>query len=109
MADSTARYYQGQPATSVSTLATVPAATQWNVRQIHLANTSALAASITIYLVPSGNSAAAANAIALGYVVQPNSVAQITGLFPMAVGETIQALQGTASAITMTVTGVTTA
>lgn len=112
MAYTPTRLYTGQPGTTITTLYTVPASTRVIVRQIIVANTTGTAATFTLHLVPnSGGSvgtAAAANAIATAVSVAANSttyleVRQVLG----AANDTIQALQGTASALTFAISGVT--
>jgi len=108
MPDVTARHYQGQPGTAVAVLATVPAATQFNVQQIHVANATAAVAVFTLHTVASAGTPGVTNIIASSVSVPPNGITQITGLFVLAAGETIQGLQTTAGALTVTITGVTT-
>lgn len=102
------RYYTGQPGTTVGIIVAAPAAaTTFTIRNIHCFNTSASSATITLYIVPSGGSPGVTNAIANGWTIAAGQPLQINS-FVMETGDTLQALQGTAGAITLHVQGVTT-
>jgi hypothetical protein len=101
-----ARLYQGQPGTSTATAFTA-STTNVIVKEVVMCNTSSSAATVTVYLVPTGNSAAAANAIISSFTVQPNATAVQAFSQVMNNGDFLAASQGTASAITVTVSGVT--
>lgn len=95
--------YQGQPGTTSSTLYTVPASTNVKIVSIVMANTTSSSAIVTINVVPSGNSAAAANQVIPAMSVSGNSVSTLDSPIFMAAGDFIAGLQGTASAITVTI------
>lgn len=99
--------YRGQPGTTESTLYTVPASTTTVITGIVLANTTATDATVSLSVVPSGGTAGAANRILEGVTVSAKSSFFIDGLsLPMATGDFISGLQGTAGAITVTISGV---
>lgn len=103
--------YQGQPGTGASTLYTAPAlsanvtspsATAY-VTEIIICNTTASAATITIGI----NGVAASNQLIGAITINANDTKVISGIRTlMPAGSTLQALQGTASAITLTISGV---
>lgn len=106
--------YQGQPGTTNATLFTAPAntanvtspsATAY-VTELVIANTTATAATITLYLVPSGGTAGVGNALMESFSVAPNNTQYLSDLKTfMPAGSTLQGLQGTAGAITVTASG----
>jgi ATP-dependent protease ClpP protease subunit len=106
MAYTPKRFYIGQPGTSATTLATVPSGKTWIVKQICLANTTASDATVTIHLVPSGGSAGVGNMIVPGITVYAKSVVTVDLAQVMTAGDFIAGLQGTTSAITVTISGV---
>lgn len=109
MPDVSKKYYHNQPTTALTTLvAAVPAATVYQVRMIHISNLTAAVATVTLHQVPSGGVAGPTNNITPPISTPPNGITQVTGLFPMEAGETIQGLQTTAAACTVMITGVTT-
>lgn len=99
--------YRGQPGTSVATVYTVPASTDVKVASIVLANTTAVSATVTLHAVPSGGSAGVANQVVPAIAVPGNSVTVIESSVYMAAGDFIAALQGTVSAVTVTISGET--
>lgn len=85
--------------TSSTTLGTVPASTQWMVKDISVANTTSTAANITISLngVP-----------ILPFISLPgNQAVHWTGLVVLAAGQLLTAQAGTANAIAVWVSGQT--
>lgn len=86
--------------TSVSTLYTVPSTNQFLLTDIEICNTAAVSGTFNIYLVPSGGTAGASNAIFYNAPILPSSTVQWTGQQSLAGGSTIQAL---ASATTITI------
>jgi kynurenine formamidase len=100
------RLYVGQPGTSLGTLYTVPANTKTIVKNIILTNTTGTAANVTIHFVPNGGSADATNKIISSYTVNTNDTVVIDLSSVLETGDTIQAIQGTANAITVYVSGV---
>lgn len=98
-------YGPAQPATTNATLYTVPAITKTIVKEIIISNTTATAA--TISLAINGTAATAANLFLSGYSIPANDVRVFslsTSLGTAA--DTVQGLQGTASALTVTISGV---
>jgi len=98
---------QGQIASgSRTTLYTVPASTDAIVKTIIITNTTATAATISIWHVPNGGSYGDTNAIVKTLNIPANDFTQInTYLIMDTTGDTLQAEAGTASAITMSVYG----
>lgn len=94
-----------QPGTTDGTLYTVPGATSVIVKEIVLTNTTGTAATVSLAL--NGTAATAANCLLSGYSVPANSTVVFALSTVLNAGDTIHALQGTASACTVTVSGVT--
>jgi hypothetical protein len=86
--------------TSTSTLYTVNAGYQFALRDIEICNTSTAPATFTIYLVPSGGTASAANAIFYNAPINGSTTVQWSGEQILDAGSTIQA---SASATTVTI------
>lgn len=106
MADASGRIYgPAQPGTTNSTLYTVSAGTVV-VRNIHICNTTGTAA--TISLAINGSAATAANRWLSSISVAPNGTYDWSGFLHLSTTDTIQGLQGTASALTVTISGVIT-
>lgn len=106
MATTPMKLWQGQPSTAAATEYTVPASTTAIIKNIVLCNTTATAATVTLYMVTSGGTPGVANAIVYSYNVNPNDTIVIDGSFVMGAGDFLAAVQATASAITVTVSGV---
>lgn len=102
-----ARLYQGQPGTTVATVYTVPAATDVKITSIVLCNTTGTSANVTLSVVPSAGTAGAGNRIAAALVIDPNSVVTLDTPIHLTTGDFIAALQGTGSAVTVTISGET--
>jgi len=105
------KFYEGQPGTTATTLYTAPANTTNQpspyataiIKEILICNTTSSAATITIGI----NGTAAANQIVGTLSVAGNDTKILTGIDTcLSAGDTIQALQGTASAITLLISGV---
>lgn len=106
--------FQGQPTTGATTLYTAPAvsanvtgvsATAY-INEIVIANVTGSAATLTLYIVPNAGTAGVANAIMVAISIPANDTKILSGLSTkMGAGSTIQALQGTASALTLTISG----
>lgn len=108
MADVSGRIYgPAQPATTNATLYTVPALTTVVVRNIHICNTTATAATINLAIDAAATTAASCWLEELS--IPANSVYDWSGFLHLDAADTLQALQGTASALTMTISGVITA
>lgn len=89
-------------AVAVATLYTVPTQPSSNLfrgGRVRFTNTTALAASVTANAVPVGGTASAGNAFLSGVTVPANSYVDSDTPILNA-GDTLQALSGTASAIT---------
>ena len=106
MADAGSRVYgPAQPGTSNATLYTSTGVTT-AIRNIHICNTTGSAATISIGI--NGTSATAANCILSAFSIPANGVHDWSGFMWLASGDTITGLQGTSSALTVTISGVTT-
>lgn len=105
MAYTPTRFYSGQPGTTDTLLATVTALKSWIVKQITVTNTTASAATITIGF-PSAAALAAANHFLSAVSIPANSTTVVDLSQVLAAGETIRALQGTASALVVKISGV---
>lgn len=100
------RLYQGRPGTAETTVYTVPTGKKLHKFEVVMANTTTAEATISLSLVPSGGAAGAENRIIPASKVPANSVATIKFNQYMEAGEFLSALQGTAGAITLTISGV---
>lgn len=92
-------YGPAQPGTSTAVLVTVPASRRWIVNQIRLANTTGSTATVTLGI----GGTTAANQIVPAVSIPANTVETLEMAEPMVAGETLDGLQGTASAITVVV------
>ncbi len=109
------RLYQGQPGAAEGTLYTAPANTTDNpapgataiLKSMLVANTTAAAATLTLYLVPSGGTAGAGNMLFNALSVAAGATTVIDLEQYMEAGDFLAGLQGTASALTVTISGVT--
>lgn len=99
------RIYSAQPGTTDTLLYTVPASTSTTITAIHVGNTTGTAATITLGL-NSGAALAAANQFWTAVSVAGNDSIDWTGAQVLGASETIRALQGTASALTVHISGV---
>jgi hypothetical protein len=88
--------------TSGATYYTVPAVTTTIVRNIHVSNATATAATLTLGI----GGVTAAQSLYFGLSVPANGSLDWSGFLPLAAGETLQALAGTVTALSMTVAGV---
>jgi hypothetical protein len=104
MADVAKDMYEGQPGTSDTLLYTAPA-TGAVVRSIHIANTTSSAATITLGL-KAGAALAAANHFLSALSIPANSTYDWSGFQVLGNAATIRALQGTSTALTVTIAGV---
>lgn len=86
--------------TSTAILYTVNPGLQFTLNDIEICNTASTAATFTIYLVPSGGSPSAGNALFYNAPIPASSTVQWTGNQVLAAGGTIQA---SASATTVTI------
>ena len=104
MADVAKNMYEGAPGTTDTLLYTTVAA-GGIVRAIHVANTTGTAATITLGL-NAGGALAAANHFLTALSIPANSPYDWSGFQVLNASATIRALQGTASALTVTISGV---
>lgn len=96
--------YEGQPSTSDTLLYTAPA-TGAVVRGMHVSNTTTSDATITLGL-RAGATLAAANHWWSATTVPANGTLDWSGFAVLGNVATIRALQGTSSALTVTISGV---
>lgn len=104
MADVAKAMYLGQPGTTDTLLYTAPAAGAV-VRNIHVANITGLPATITLGL-NTGAAMVAAEHFLSAVTIPPNGTYDWSGFAVLTGSETIRGLQGTASALTVTISGV---
>lgn len=104
MADVQKDMYAGQPGTGDTLLYTAPA-TGAIVRSIHVANTTAAAATITLGL-KSGATLAAANHFLSALSIPANGSYDWSGFQVLGNAATIRGLQGTSTALTVFIAGV---
>jgi hypothetical protein len=83
--------------TSTGTLYTVPTGQQFTLTDIEICNSSATPTTFSIYLVPSGGSAGASNALFGTAPINGNTTVQWTGSTALSAGSTIQAVAGAAT------------
>lgn len=108
MADASGRIYgPAQPAATNAVLYTVPAATTVVARNIHICNTTASAA--TISLAINGTAATAANCLLKELSIPANGTYDWSGFLHLSANDTLQGLQGTTGALTATISAVVTA
>lgn len=106
MADASARLYgPAQPGTTNSTIYTVSSGTVV-VRNIHICNTTASAATISIAIDASATTAA--NCWLSNLSIPGNSSYDWSGFLHLDTADTLQALQGTSGALTVVISGVIT-
>lgn len=90
---------------SAVTVYTVPASTTTTLRNIHACNETGAAATLTMSIGTDG----AGKRLFMGFPVAANDVLDWSGVIVLAAAEVIQAFSGTASALTLVVSGVETA
>jgi hypothetical protein len=95
--------YRGgpQPAaaagTTVGTIFTVPNGQQYTLTDIEICNASATATTFSIYLVASGGTAGASNALFYSAPINGNTTVQWTGSTALSAGSTVQVSAGAAT------------
>jgi hypothetical protein len=104
MADVIKKMYLGQPGTSDTLLYTAPAGGAI-VRNIHVANTTTSPATITLGL-NTGAAIVAAEHFLSAVMIPANDTYDWSGFAVLDGSETIRALQGTSSALTVSISGV---
>lgn len=93
-----------QLGTSASAVYTAPSGVTATINNLTLTNTTTTPVAVTVYRVPSGGAPSSANMIVCNYGLSANQ----TYVPPAAIGQhlspgmTLQALAGTASAVTLT-------
>jgi hypothetical protein len=90
--------------TGVTTLYTVPASTRTFLKEFSIANTTAAAINVRVFLVPSAGSAGTSNAFIYDIAVPANNALQYDGVQIMNAGDTIQ-IQAAAVGLTITASG----
>ena len=109
MAQFTAKnLYRGQPATSIGTLYTVTNTNDYYtiVKNIIVCNTTNTTATFDLHTVASGGTAAATNQVFSDFAVQGDETVSLDVSMVLAKTATVQALQVTSGALTLTVSGV---
>jgi hypothetical protein len=99
--------YRGQPTTSNTTLYTVPGSTDAKIASITICNTTTTAATLTLSVVQSGGTAGVTNQIMAAYSVPASATVIIDSSVYMNTGDFVAGLQGTTSALTVTISGET--
>jgi len=84
----------------------VPAGKRAIVRNIVLANTTAADAKVTVHFVPSGGAPGNGNKVIADYTVWANDTVVVDLSAVLEEGDSIQAVQATAGAVTVYVSGV---
>lgn len=90
---------------SAATVYTVPASTTTILRSIHVSNETGTAATLTLSI----GTDAAGKRLFTAFSVAANDVLDWSGFIVMTAAEILQAFSGTASALTLTTSGVETA
>ncbi len=88
----------------VTTLYTVPASTRTLLKEFSIANTTAAAINVRVFLVPSAGAAGTANAFLYDVPVPNNNALQYDGIQVMDAGDTIQ-IQAASAGLTITASG----
>lgn len=91
--------------TNANTVYTVPAATTTIIKNIHICNTTAVAATCRLFLGASGATADQTTAVFYDFPIPANSFVQDSGSHILSVGGTVKFAEGTANALTITVEG----
>ncbi len=90
--------------TGVTTLYTVPAATRTLLKEFSIANTTAAAINVRVFLVPAAGTAGTGNAFLYDVAVPGNNTLQYNGVQVMNAAETIQ-IQAASAGLTITASG----
>ena len=90
--------------TGVTTLYTVPASTRTLLKEFSIANTTAAAINVRVFLVPSAGSAATGNAFLYDVPVPANNALQYNGIEVLNAGDTIQ-IQAVSTGLTIIASG----
>ena len=98
------RFGQAAITTSASALYTTPALTRALIKEISVVNTTGVAATFDIYLVPSGGTAGTANALFYQQPLAAKATLQWNGLQVLNAGDTLQ-VKASASGLTVVASG----
>ena len=99
-----AKLGQAAITTGVTTLYTVPASTRTLLKEFSIANTTAAAINVRVFLVPSAGSAGTSNAFIYDIPVPANNALQYDGVQIMNAGDTVQ-IQAASAGLTITASG----
>jgi len=91
--------------TTVNTVYTVPASTTAIIRSIRLCNTSTATATFRLFLVPTGGTADQTTAIYYDVTLGANETLGDDAFHVLVTAGTVQFSNGTANAITITISG----
>lgn len=92
---------------SAATYYTVAAGVQQAVvKEVEFCNTDTVARTVTMYIIPSGGSAAVANEVYAGVTLQAGETKTFSRSTVMLVGGFIQALASSASVVSFNISGV---
>lgn len=89
---------------TTATLFTVPAGATFTLYDLEICNTNGTASTFSVYLVPSGGTASAANALFYSAPINGNTTVQWTGSQYLGAGATVQASAST-TAVTFMING----
>jgi hypothetical protein len=99
-----AKLGQAAITTGVTTLYTVPASTRTLLKEFSIANTTAAAINVRVFLVPSAGSAGTSNAFLYDVSIPANNTIQYNGIEVMNAGDTIQ-IQAASAGLTIIASG----
>lgn len=99
-------YPSATPSDSGETIYTVPGTASVIVKNVVLTNTTGSEATVNLHVVPAAGSAQASNQILANYPVPANGVATLDCSIVMNANSFLYALNGTAGAVVVTVSGV---
>ena len=90
--------------TGVTTLYTVPVSTRTLLKEFSIANTTAAAINVRVFLVPSADAAGTGNAFLYDVSVPANNALQYNGIEVLNAGDTIQ-IQAASAGLTIIASG----
>jgi hypothetical protein len=99
-----AKFGQAAITTVVTTLYTVPASTRALLKEFSIANTTAAAINVRVFLVPSLGAAGTGNAFLYDVPVPANNSLQYNGIEVLNAGDTIQ-IQAVSTGLTIIASG----
>ena len=99
-----AKLGQAAITTGVTTLYTVPASTRTLLKEFSIANTTAAAINVRVFLVPSTGTAGTSNAFLYDVSVPANNALQYNGIEVLNAGDTIQ-IQAASAGLTIIASG----